>query len=108
LFDSKSASDVHRRIIAVGHHPVMVTLVGQECGWPVLPSTHFSWRHFSLPILVQRIGNLDKLDAILDLFQQFQRGEILDAVRRGIAHGLEQVRRYQNGHIMQLSLCSSS
>ena len=25
----------------------MVTLIGQECGWPVPPSTHFSWRHFS-------------------------------------------------------------
>jgi hypothetical protein len=47
LFDSKSASDVHRRTIAAGHHPVMVTLVEQECGEPVPPSTRFSWPHFS-------------------------------------------------------------
>jgi len=72
------------------------------------PVNRFSWPHLPSPILVQRIRDLGELGPVFDLFQQFQRGEILDAVRRGIAHGLEQVRRYQNGHIMQLSLCSSS
>jgi hypothetical protein len=41
------ASDVNRRTIAIGHHPVTVTLFAQECGGPVHPSTRFSWPHFS-------------------------------------------------------------
>jgi hypothetical protein len=54
----------------------MVTLVGQECGWPVLPSTRFSWPHFPLPILVQRMGDLGEPGVVFDRFQQFQRGEV--------------------------------
>jgi hypothetical protein len=82
------ASDVSRRTIAAGHHPVMVTLIGEECDWPVLPSTRFSWPHFPLPILVQRMGDLGEQGAVFDRFQQFQRGERLDAVRRGLPSGL--------------------
>jgi hypothetical protein len=42
----------------------------------------FLGRIFLLPILVQRINDLGELGAVFDLFQQFQRGEILDAVWR--------------------------
>jgi hypothetical protein len=45
---SNPASDVHRRTIAAGHHLVMVTLVGEECGGPVLPSTPFFLAAFFL------------------------------------------------------------
>jgi hypothetical protein len=41
------ASDVNHRTIAAVPYLAMVTLVEEECGGPVLPSTRFSWPHFS-------------------------------------------------------------
>jgi len=50
-------------------------------------------RIFLLPVLVQRVRDLDQPSPIFDLFTQFQRGKEFDAVGRRIAQWLEQTRR---------------
>jgi hypothetical protein len=45
--EGNPASDVKHRTIAAVPYLAMVTLVEEECGGPVLPSTRFSWPHFS-------------------------------------------------------------
>ena len=55
-------------------------------------------------MLIQRIRDLGQPRPVLDLFQQFRRGKELHAVRWRIAQRLEQARRHENRHIMQLAI----
>jgi hypothetical protein len=43
---SNPASDVHRRTIAAGHHPAMVTLPEEECCFGASPVNPFFWAVF--------------------------------------------------------------
>src|ERR1035437_5651366 len=59
---------------------------------------------FVLPVLIQRIRDFCQPRPIFDLFQQFRRRKILDAMRWWIAQRLEQTRSHQDRHIMRLAV----
>jgi len=56
------------------------------------------------PVLIQRIRDFCQPRPVIDLFQLFRRGKILDAVRLRITQRLEQTSRHQNRHIMRLAI----
>ena len=55
-------------------------------------------------MLVQSIRDLGEPGPVLGLLQDFQRGEIFDAVWWRIPQRLEQPRGHQHRHIMRLAV----
>jgi RNA polymerase sigma factor (sigma-70 family) len=59
---------------------------------------------FLLPMLVDRVCQLDQPGSVFGEFQHISRREKLDAVLRGIAKGPQQPRRHQGRNVMRLAI----
>ena len=55
-------------------------------------------------MLIQRIRDFCQPCPVLDLFQNFRRGKVFNAVWRRIAERLEQTSGNKNRHIMRLAI----